>query len=86
MIVSIFKTIELPDEDAQDLIVELSCDVSNDRRGYDDFDNETEITFSDITHDKLDYSDYEILIIEEYIAFNEEELHGEFYEQYLKEI
>lgn len=86
MIVSIFKTIELPYDDAQDLIVELSCDVSNDRRGYDEFDNETETTFSDIMYDKLDYSDYEILIIEEYIAFNEEELCGEFYEQYLQEI
>lgn len=86
MIVSIFKKIEPLDDDAQDFIVKLSCDVSNDRRGYDEFDNETETTFSDIMYDKLEYSDYEVLIIEEYIAFNEEELQGEFYEQYLKEI
>ena len=86
MIVSILKTIELPYEDAPDLIVELSCDVSNDCRGYDEFDDETETTFSDIMYNHLDYNSYEILIIEDHIAFYEEELHGEFYEQYLKEI
>lgn len=81
MIVVLFKSIESGDDCCINAF--FFCDVSVEEIGRDEFDHEPETNFSEITFDKVVYSDEEIKIIEEYISENEESLRGEFWEEYL---
>lgn len=84
MTVSIRIDINEDTEIEDELIVELFCEVTFEVRGLDEFDNELEITYSQIMFNRSPYIREQVETLNEYIAINQEDLEAKFYEEYLK--
>lgn len=84
MKVSIIKDVNEDTEMEAILIVEFFCDITNEMRGYDELDNELEITYSQITFDRAPYIREQIEALNEYISINDEDLEMDFYNEYIK--